>query len=59
MALSFEGLFTWGPKQQMNRLRFEKELVEVQDFRKVTDRFRGINGIYLYFITKNRKDANM
>ena len=28
-------------------LRIEKQLLEVRDFRGITDRFRGINGIYL------------
>ena len=31
-------------------VEFELEPVEVQDFRRITDHFRGIHGIYLKFI---------
>ena len=33
-------------------VEFEKQPVEVQDFRRITDHFRGIYGIYLKFIQK-------
>ena len=35
------------------------ELVRVQDFRGITNRFRGICGIYLEFVKEKRKDRNM
>ena len=31
-------------------VEFEKQPVEVQDFRRITDHFRGIHGIYLKLI---------
>ena len=31
-------------------VEFEKQLVKVQDFRNITDHFRGIYGIYLKLI---------
>ena len=34
---------------------FEKSPVEVQDYRKITNRFRGIYGIYLNVIKENRR----
>ena len=37
------------------RYEFEKEAVEVQDFRKITDRFRGIYRICLKLIEKSQK----
>ena len=36
-------------------VEFEKEPVEVQDCRRITDRFRGIYGIYLKSIQRNRR----
>ena len=36
-------------------VEFEKQLVEVQDFRKITHHFREIYGIYSKLIKKNRK----
>ena len=36
-------------------VKFAKLQVEVQDFRKVTDHFRGILGMYLTLIKRNRK----
>jgi hypothetical protein len=42
-------LVTFGP------VEFEKQRVEVQGFRKFTDHFRGICGIYFKLIKKNQK----
>lgn len=45
-----------------NRLlvEFENWVVEVEDFRKITDRLRGIYGIHLESIKKNtERDVNM
>ena len=36
-------------------VKFEKEPVEVQDFCKITDHLRGIYGVHLKLIKKNRK----
>ena len=36
-------------------IEFEKEPAHVQDFRKITDHFGGIYGIYSKFTKKNRK----
>ena len=40
-------------------IEFEKQLVEVQDFRKMTHHFRRIYGIYLTLLKNNQKDHNM
>ena len=37
------------------QVEFEKQAVEVQDYRKITDPFRGIFRIYHKLIQKNRK----
>jgi hypothetical protein len=39
-------------------VEFEK-VVEVQDLKKITDRFREIYGIYFKLIKKRRKGHNM
>jgi hypothetical protein len=36
-------------------VEFEKQPVEVQDFREFTDHFRGIYRIYLKLMKENRK----
>ena len=36
-------------------VEFEKQPVEVQDWRKITDHFRGIYRIYPNFIEENRR----
>jgi hypothetical protein len=41
----------------MNRLSFEKELVEVQDLRRTTDHFRGIYGILPHIDTGIPEDV--
>jgi hypothetical protein len=41
----------------MNRLSFEKELVEVQDLRRITDHFRGIYGILPQIDTEIPEDV--
>jgi hypothetical protein len=38
-----------------NRQLVADEPVEVQDCRKITDRFRGIYRIYFYLIKENRR----
>ena len=40
-------------------VEFEKSHVEVQDFTKITNYFRGICRIYLELMKKNLKDHNM
>ena len=40
-------------------VEFEEELVEVQDCRKITHSFRGINKIYPYSNEGKPDDANM
>ena len=42
----------------MNRLSLRKNRLEVQDFRKPTDHFRGIYGIYCKVIQNSSKDHN-
>ena len=43
-----------------NRQLVADEPVEVQDFRRITDHFRGTyRRIYLKLIKENRKDVNM
>jgi len=43
----------------MNPAEFEKELVEVQDCRKIPDHFRGIYRIYPNLIKGKTEDVNM
>jgi hypothetical protein len=38
-----------------NRQSATNELVEVQDYKKITDHFRGIYTIYSNFIKENRR----
>ena len=38
-------------------VEFENQAVEVQDYRKITDHFEQIFGIYLKLIKRNRKLA--
>ena len=41
-------------------VEFEKWPVEVPDFRRITDHFRGMNGIYLIFLfIEEPKGVNM
>ena len=40
-------------------VEFEKEPVEVQDFKRITDHFRGIYGMYLKLIYIKLEDVNM
>ena len=40
-------------------VEFEISPVEVQEFRKITDRFRGVYRIHLMLLKKNPKDVNM
>lgn len=43
----------------MNRVNLKKKLVEIQNYRKIGDRFRGIYKIFLYFVKKEPKDDSM
>jgi hypothetical protein len=43
----------------MNRLSLRKNWLEVQDFKRTTDHFKGIYEVYLNAIKKNSKDHNM
>jgi hypothetical protein len=40
-------------------VEFEKKPVEIQDCKKITDRFRGIYRIYPNLIKENRRLSNM
>ena len=47
------------PVSQLNWLKFKKQLVDVQDFKKITHHFRRIYRIYPNLIIKKLKDVNM
>ena len=54
--------FSYGSMNRENRppvtyglVEFEKWLVKIEDFKKITNRFRGINGIYFNSIKEIRK----
>ena len=48
-----------GPPVTNEPVEYEKEHVEVQDFRKITDHCRGICKICFKSSKKNRKNHNM
>ena len=64
LGLRFEGLFRTmiGKNRQLvtyELVEFEKEPVEVQDNRKITDRFRGVYRIHPKFTKGKPEDVNM
>ena len=47
-----------GENQQLvtvNHVSFKKQPIEIQDFRRITDHFRIIYGIYLNLLYKNQR----